>query len=408
VAATRSGSLTSLRELNRLRVLETVRERGSVSRADIARETGLARSTVSSLVADLQAAGLVVEKRSSSNGHRDRDGSGSKGGRPPVLLTLNPAAGAVLGIHFDHRFVRVAVAELDHRILAEEARELDVDHDASSTFDVAAELAQHVVARAGVKQERLLGAGVAVPGPIDHATGAVGSTTIMPGWVGLDVAAELERRLNLPVHIDNDANLGALAESVLGAGRDVSEMIYVMLSSGIGAGLVLGGRLHRGVRGTAGEIGHVLVNEQGPICRCGNRGCLETYAGAGALAELLRASHGDLTPEQMIELAQEGDPACRRVIGDSARIVGQVVAALCNQLNPERVVVGGTVSPAGELVLEPMRDVVRRYAIPAAADDAKVVQGALGERAELLGALILVVGQSDRAFSGRVRAAVGR
>lgn len=406
MAATRSGSLTSLRELNRLRVLETVRERGSVSRADIARETGLARSTVSSLVTDLQTAGLVVEKSSTSNGQRDS--TGSKGGRPPVLLTLNPAAGAVLGIHFDHRFVRVAVAELDHRILAEEARELDVDHDASSTFDVAAELAQHVVERAGVKPDRLLGAGVAVPGPIDHATGAVGSTTIMPGWVGLDVAAELEQRLSLPVHIDNDANLGALAESVLGAGRDVSEMIYVMLSSGIGAGLVLGGRLHRGARGTAGEIGHVLVNEQGPICRCGNRGCLETYAGASALAELLRASHGDLTPEQMLELAQGGDPACRRVIGDAARIVGQVVAALCNQLNPERVVVGGTVSPAGELVLEPMRDVVRRYAIPAAADDAKVVQGVLGERAELLGALILVVGQSDRAFSGRVRAAVGR
>ncbi len=375
-----------------------------MSRADIARETGLARSTVSSLVSDLQAAGLVVES-AATNG---RANASSKGGRPPVLLTLNPSAGAVLGIHFDHRFVRVAVAQLDHRILAEEARELDVDNDAASTLDVAVELAHEVVGRAGVKLDRLLGVGAAVPGPIDHATGAVGSTTIMPGWVGLDVAAELESRLDLPVHIDNDANLGALAESVLGAGRDAREMVYVMLSSGIGAGLVLGGRLHRGVRGTAGEIGHVLVNEQGPICRCGNRGCLETYAGAWAMLELLRAAHGELTPERMIALAQEGDPACRRVISDAARTVGSVVAALCNQLNPERVVVGGTVSPAGELVLEPIREMVRRYAIPAAADDAQVVQGALGERAELLGALILVVGQSDRAFSGRVRAAVGR
>ncbi|HEX6457824.1 MAG TPA: ROK family transcriptional regulator [Thermoleophilaceae bacterium] len=385
-------------------MLETVRERGAVSRADISRQTGLARSTVSSLVSDLQSAGLVVES-AATNG---RGHPGSKGGRPPVLLTLNPSAGAVLGIHFDHRFVRVAVAELDHRILAEEARELDVDNDAGSTLDVAAALAHEVVERAGLKLDQLLGVGAAVPGPIDHATGAVGSTTIMPGWVGLDVAAALEQRLGLPVHIDNDANLGALAESVLGAGRDAREMVYVMLSSGIGAGLVLGGRLHRGVRGTAGEIGHVLVNEQGPICRCGNRGCLETYAGAWAMLDLLRAAHGDLTPERMIALAQEGDPACRRVISDAARSVGSVVAALCNQLNPERVVVGGTVSPAGELVLEPMREMVRRYAIPAAADDAQVVQGALGERAELLGALILVVGQSDRAFSGRVRAAVGR
>jgi len=402
VAEGRTGSLTSLRELNRLRVLETVRERGAVSRADIARKTGLARSTVSSLVTDLQDAGLVVE---SPNG---RDTTGSKGGRPPVMLTLNPSAGAVLGIHFDHRFVRVAVAQLDHRILAEEARELDVDHDAASTLDVAAELADRVVSASGVKRDRLLGAGVAVPGPIEQATGAVGSTTIMPGWVGLDVAAELERRLGLPVQLDNDANLGALAESVLGAGRDASDMVYVMLSSGIGAGLVLGGRLHRGVRGTAGEIGHVLVNDQGPICRCGNRGCLETYAGVGALLDLLRPSHGDLTPERMLELAAEGDPACRRVLADAARAVGTVVAALCNQLNPGRIVVGGTASPAGELLLEPMRLAVRRAAIPAAADDAQIVQGELGERAELLGALILVVGRSDRAFSGHVRAAVGR
>ena len=401
MAVGRTGSLTSLRELNRLRVLETVRERGTVSRAEIARQTGLARSTVSSLVGELQGDGLVVE---STDG---RDSTGPKGGRPPVLLTLNPAAGAVLGVHFDHRFVRVAVAGLDHRILAEAARELDVDHDASSTLDVAAELADAVVARARVGPERLLGAGVAVPGPIDQNAGAVGSTTIMPGWVGLDVAAELELRLGLPVHLDNDANLGALAEWMLGAGRDSREMVYVMLSSGIGAGLVMGGRLHRGARGTAGEIGHVLVNEHGPICRCGNRGCLETYAGTGALLDLLRPAHGDLTPERMIELAHEGDPACRRVIGDAGRAVGNVVAALCNHLNPERIVVGGTVSPAGELVLVPMREVVRRYAIPAAAEDAVVVQGALGERAELLGALILVVGQSDRALSGRVRAAVG-
>ncbi|MGZ4198713.1 MAG: ROK family transcriptional regulator [Thermoleophilia bacterium] len=399
----RTGSLTSLRELNRLRVLETVRERGAVSRADIARQTGLARSTVSSLVSDLNRSGLVVEN---GNG---RDAASSRGGRPPVLLTLNPGAGAVLGIHFDHRFVRVALAELDHRIVAEEGRELDVDHDAGACMDVATDLANEVVKRSGIDRDRVLGAGVAVSGPIDQETGTLGSTTIMPGWVGLDVAGELEGRLGLPVHIDNDANLGALAESVLGAGRDASEMVYLMLSSGIGGGLVIGGRLHRGARGTAGEIGHVMVNEQGPVCRCGNRGCLETYAGAGAVLELLRPSHGDdLTVEDLVALAQDGDPACRRVIADAGRIVGQVVAALCNQLNPARVVVGGRLAEAGELLLAPMRESVRRYAIPAATDEAQVVRGALGERAELLGALILVIGKSDRAFSGRVRQAVGR
>ena len=401
----RTGSLTSLRELNRLRVLEIVRERGAVSRAEIARQTGLARSTVSSLVGELQNAGLVVERADGANG---RDATGSRGGRPPVLLTLNPGAGVVLGLHFDHGFVRVAVAELDHRILAEAGRELDVDHDAATTLDVATQLADEVVNRAGVNRDRLLGAGVAVPGPIDHDTGAVGSSTIMPGWVGLDVTAELEQRLGLPVFVDNDANLGALAESVLGAGRASRDMVYVMLSSGIGAGLVLGGRLHRGARGMAGEIGHVLVNEHGAICRCGNRGCLETYAGTEAMLDLLRPAHGDIDAEAMITLANAGDPAAQRVLADAARAVGTIVAGLCNQLNPGRIVVGGKISAVGELVLAPMREAIRRYAIPAAADDAQVVQGTFGERAELLGALILVVGRSDRAFSGRVQAAVGR
>jgi predicted NBD/HSP70 family sugar kinase len=186
-------------------------------------------------------------------------------------------------------------------------------------------------------------------------------------------------------------------------------MAYVMLAEGIGAGLVLGGRLYRGAGGTAGEIGHVLVDAQGPICRCGNRGCLETYAAAGALIDLLRASHGaDLTLERMVALAVEGDPACQRVIDDAARIVGGVIAALCNQFNPERIVVGGKLSEVGELLLAPMRESVRRYAIPAAAERVELVTGALGERAELLGALVLVVGQSDRAFLGRARTAVGR
>jgi predicted NBD/HSP70 family sugar kinase len=153
----------------------------------------------------------------------------------------------------------------------------------------------------------------------------------------------------------------------------------------------------------------VLVDEQGPMCRCGNRGCLETFAGGGALVDLLRRSHGDaLSIEDMVEHAIAGDPACQRVLADAGRVVGGPVAALCNQFNPELVVVGGRLAPAGELVLGPMREAVRRYAIPAAAEAARIVAGALGARAELLGALVLVIGQSDRALSGRTREAVGR
>jgi len=395
-----SGSLRSLRELNRLRVLEVVRERGQVSRADISRQTGLARSTVSSLVGELQRDGLVVERETAVT---------AQGGRPPVMLALDPGAGAVVGLHFDHGALHVAVADLDHTILAERTAELDVDHHADEGLQAAAALVDEVLTEAGVERDRVLGAGAGIAGPIDAATGTVGNSTILPGWVGIDVAGELERRLGLPVHVDNDANLGALAESLLGAGRDASEIVYLMLSSGIGAGLILGGRLYRGAGGTAGEIGHVLVDEQGPMCRCGNRGCLETYAGAGALLDLLRRSHGeDLTVERMIALARDGDLACRRVLADAGRTVGIAVAALCNQFNPELVVAGGNLAAAGDLLLDPMREALRRYAIPAAAGDARIVRGALGDRAELLGALVLVVGESERALSGRHRQAVGR
>ena len=395
------GSLRSLRERNRLQVLEVVRGRGSVSRADIARHTGLARSTVSTLVNELLGAGLLVERGAPEDAEPAQ-------GRPPVLLSFDPAAGAVLGLHFDHPVLRVAIADLGYTILAEAELPVDVDHDAQDSLDAAVALVDEVLAKSGVDRDRLLGAGVGLAGPIDQATGTVGSSAILPGWVGMPVAQELTQRLGLPVHVDNDANVGALAESVLGAGRGASEMAYIMLGSGIGAGLIIGGQVYRGSGGTAGEIGHVLVDEHGPLCRCGNRGCLETYAGADALLDLLRRQHGDaLTVDGLVELARGGDAACQRVIADAARFVGVAAATLCNQLNPEVLVIGGELAQTGALLLDPLRESIARYAIPAAADDVRVLPGELGERAELLGALVLVLGRSDRALTSRLAAAAG-
>jgi predicted NBD/HSP70 family sugar kinase len=395
----KSGSLSSLRELNRVRVLEVVRERGSVSRADIARATGLARSTVSTLVGELVAKGLLVEQEEA------RGATPSQTGRPPALLSLDPGAGSVLGIRFDHGYVRVAIADLSLTIMAAAERGLDIDHDGAAGLDAAADLIEDVLVRTEVDRERVLGVGVGLPGPIHSRS--IGST-VLPGWMGIDVQVELEQRLCMPVHLENDANLGGLAESVLGAGRGASEMLYVMLSSGIGAALILGGRLYRGSGGTAGEIGHVLVDESGPMCRCGNRGCLETLAGSGALVDLLRRSHGeDLTVELMIANAESGDPGCQRVLADAGQTVGATVAALCNQLNPERVVVGGQLASAGELLLEPLRHAVQRHALPAAVEHLQVVGGELGHRAELLGACVLVLGQSERSFTGLVPTVVG-
>jgi predicted NBD/HSP70 family sugar kinase len=389
----RTGSLESLRERNRLRVIDALRQRGAISRSDIARQTGLSRSTVSSLVADLQAAGLVVEREVAAAPR------GPVGGRPPALIALDQSAGALVGIDFGHRHVRVAVADLSFTVLAERVAEIDVDTAGHDALDLAAGLAEQLLDEAGVERGRVLAAGIGLPGPIDRQSGLVHSGAILPSLDGIDSAAEMELRLGLPVHLDNDANVGALGEATFGAGAGVDVMAYLRLSAGIGAGLIIGGRPFRGARGVAGEIGHVLVDPQGPICRCGNRGCLETFAAAPALCELLRRSHGPLTVPELLALAAEGDPGCRRVIHDAGRVVGRAVADLCNFINPDLVVVGGDLSAAGDLLLDPMREAVRRFAIPAAAEDVRITAGVLGHRAEVLGSLALAAHESDDPLS---------
>lgn len=384
-----SGSLESLRERNRRELLNTLRRHGSASRADLARLTGLSRSTVSTLIADLQASGMVTE-------HDAGDARVSQQGRPPTLLTLDRSAGLVLGIDFGHERVHVAIADLSRTILAERVHELDVDRSAEKALALAVRLADDVVEAADVERDRILGAGVGLSGPIDVAAGEVHAGKILPGWSGVRPADELSARLGLHVHLDNDANLGALAEVTLGAGIGARDAIYIMVSAGVGAGLILGGELYRGTGGTAGELGHVLVDETGPICRCGNRGCLEMMAGGRAIIELLRPSHGDaLTLDGVIALVDDGDSGARRAIADAGRVLGRSVAAIVNAFNPELVIVGGELSAADDVLLDPLREAVHRYAIPSAAQDVRITRGVLGDRAEVLGALELAARQSD-------------
>jgi predicted NBD/HSP70 family sugar kinase len=226
--------------------------------------------------------------------------------------------------------------------------------------------------------------------------------------VGAHVAEEMSQRLPLPVHVDNDANLGALAELHWGAGRGSSSLAYIKIATGIGAGLVVEGRLFRGAGGTAGEIGHTTIDETGPICRCGSRGCLETFAGAPAIVELLKPSLGpDTTAEMIVEQAVDGHLGAKRAIGDAGRHIGSALANLCNLFNPELIVVGGTLAAAGEVLLEPMREAVERRAIPSAAEDVNIVTGVLGDRAEVLGAVALVLYERAGALSAQAPLANG-
>lgn len=381
------GTLGWLRERNRQRVLESLREQGKTSQAGIARATGLSRTTVSSVVAELKDSGLVFEVDAVEARAPDQ-----RGGRPGVLLVLQDSSRAVIGIDFGHSHVQVALADLAHNVLAERLCRLDVDRRAADALDAAARMVEEVLVEANVPRSAVIRAGIGIPGPVDRERGTVGSATILPGWLGLRIASEMVGRLGLPVEIENDANCGALAELTWGAGRDCSNFAYIKAATGIGAGLVIDGRLLHGASGTAGEIGHTTLDEGGALCYCGNRGCLETVASGPAILHLVgQGQTGTQTLERVIELAGQGDVRCRRAISDAGREIGVAVAGLCNLINPERVIVGGLLSRAGDVLLQPMRDSIRRHAVQAAAQKVDVVQAVFVERAELLGSLALAL-----------------
>jgi predicted NBD/HSP70 family sugar kinase/biotin operon repressor len=391
------GALGSLRESNRDKVVQALKALGVGSRAQIARRTGLSRSTVSSIVADLQTDGLVVDRKT---GGRAATGSG----RPPVLIALDSSAGLAVGIDFGKRHLAVALADLSHEILAEQWVVMGEDYAADEAMLEAVGLVERVLDEADADRDRVLGVGMGIPGPV-HETGVVGSSSILPGWNGRSPEERMAQLLELPVSGGNDANLGALAEFTYGAGRGSSSLVYLKLATGIGAGIVIDGKLFKGVGGTAGEIGHTTIDETGDICRCGNRGCLETYAGAAAIAGLLSRSLGEeLGLDDVLSRALHGDPGCRRALADAARHIGVAVANLCNLVNPETIVVGGSMARAGDLLFDPLRESVNLRAIPSAAEDVEIVAGELGERAELLGAVALVLQEASLAQAGRTPA----
>ena len=244
----------------------------------------------------------------------------------------------------------------------------------------------------GEQPAAIVGAGMGLPAPIDLRTGKVGAPSIMPGWVGVDAVRLASERLDIPVVVDNDANLGAVAELYWGAARGLSDIAYVKLSEGVGAGLVLGGQVVRGRDGTAGEIGHITTDEFGQVCRCGNRGCVETVVAARRVVELLEPMLGqELTIADVVRRAREGNNSCVRVLADTGRQAGIAIANLCNVFNPELILIGGELAVAGEFLLAPMREMVRRCGIPSATTDLPIILAELGPRASVMGAVAVAL-----------------
>lgn len=368
------GSPTALRDANRDRILEQLRRAGTASQSELARATGLSRATVLNIVRELADRDLVTLTE------------GQHSGRRTVDVSFNPKAGVVVGVDFGHTHLRIAVADLTHQVLAEDMWRLELGHNADDDIRLVSESLERLLPQAATTLDRVLGIGLGLPAPVDPQSGEVGSSSILPGWVGVPAAETMSKALGLPVVVDNDANLGALAEMLWGAAQGCEDLVYIKASTGIGAGLVMHGQVYRGAAGTAGEIGHMTIDEAGALCRCGNRGCLESYAGSAALVSLLQASHGPgMDPQRLVQLASEGDPGARRVLADAGRYIGVAVANLCNLIAPQLVVVGGELARGDSLLIDPIRSMVARRSIPTAAHTAAIVPGELGERAEVLG-----------------------
>ena len=299
----------------------------------------------------------------------------------------------------------VGLVDREGRVLAKQ-RVPTPQGGADAVAGAIRDLARSLRAGVGASGATIAGVGVAVAGPTDHARGVIYAPPNLTGW-GREVAFGplLARALGETVLIENDANAAALGEAWVGAGRDVCDLVYVTVSTGIGGGLILGGRLYRGADGTAGEIGHVIVDPDGPRCHCGNRGCLEVLASGPAIARRAREAVAggaptslaglagrseEITAEAVAAAARGGDRLAAGLYREAGTRIGIVLGDLLALVNPKMIIVGGGVSKAGDLLFGPLREAIRSRAYPRPALEASVVPAQLGDDVGIIGAAALI------------------
>lgn len=364
-------------------VFELLRDGRPRTRAQLADASGLARSTIASRIDVLIRMGLVAPY----------GGGVSTGGRPPALLALNPTAWVVAGVDIGASHATAALADLAGNILVERRADLDVATGPEHVLGWVEGVIGELLAGQGRAVETLAAIGIGLPGPVEHSTGRAINPPIMPGWDRYDVPAHVQRAFAVPVLIDNDVNIMALGEQHAHL-PDVDDLVFLKVSTGIGAGLISGGQLQRGAQGTAGDLGHVRVARAGDVlCRCGNLGCLEAVASGPAIAAALRTAGVEVGDRQdVVALVRGGDPHAVQAVRQAGRDLGEVVAVLVNLINPSVIVIGGSLADAGESLLAGIREVVYHRSLPLATEHLRIVTAQAGERAGVLGAAALAIG----------------
>jgi predicted NBD/HSP70 family sugar kinase len=393
-----TGSLRALRRTNSERLLSALMEHGALHRAELARICGLSRTTVSNIVGDLVVGGTVIEVIGEQVAEAGIDAS-EVDGRARGFLQANPAAGAAAGLDFTLERVWCHITDLSGTTLASAGVIAARDMPWQERLSAGIGLLDDLLASSGLRRDALVGVAIGVPGPIDRQTGVVGPSLPGQAWAGVRVSAEFGRRLDVPVLVENNTRLEAVAEFTWGAGRGSHDVLYLGLSTGIGSGLLVDGNLHRGgARGGGGEIGHISADPAGDPCPCGNRGCLVQFASLPAVLKTLAPVLGaDAGIDDLLAAAADGQPDTVRVLREAGEATGRVLANICNLLNPERIIVGGELARAGDVILDPIRATLRRSAM-ALTRDADVVTAELdlGARAGASGAAALVLRQTDQ------------
>lgn len=361
-------------------VFQLLRDGQPRTRADLATATGLARSTVGLRIDELLALGLVVP-------HGDRI---SSGGRPPSRFELDPAARLLLAIDCGASHHTVAITDLAGQVLVQVQHRRAIADGPQAVLESVVETTKSLLDSIARSASDLAGAGVGLPGPVEHATGRAIDPPIMPGWDGFDVPGWFQEHLGIGALVDNDVNVAAIGERTV-AHPDVDDLLFVKVATGIGAGVYSGGQLQRGSRGAAGDIGHVRVASGGGVtCDCGKTGCLEAVASGGAIARRLTASGVDAaTAADVVALVHAGDERARTAVAAAGRDIGEVLAACVSVVNPSLIVIGGAMAGAGDVLLDGIVEVVSSRGSLLATAELDIVLSGAGEDAAVLGAAAL-------------------
>jgi predicted NBD/HSP70 family sugar kinase len=365
-------------------IFQMIRERAT-SRADIARATGLARSTVSQRIGALLELGLVVEEGDAR----------STGGRPATRLRLNEAGGVVLAADLGANHDRLAVADLAGRVCAEHTARRSIAQGPEVILGWVRDNFLAQLAQLGRRVDEVIGIGIGVPGPVEFAAGRAVKPPIMPGWHGVSIAEHFADAFpGVDVLVDNDVNIMAVGEH-RSVWSGVSDLIYVKVATGIGAGIISGGRLQRGAQGAAGDIGHIRASEYvDEICACGNAGCIEAVASGSALARRLRAlGHDAGGALDVVARVRDGNADAIRLVREAGRLLGEVLAHAVNLMNPSVLVIGGELAQVEQQLFAGFREAIYRRSSCLATERLEIVRTRLGDRAGVVGAAALVLDQ---------------